>query len=96
MGKLPGAVPASDNNEDSPRGMISGLNHTAFDLAVYTSQWRSPATTQDSLPAAGPALPDRIGDPQGSCKRFHVCGDPPFPSSLAQCQFVFPTLGRSN
>jgi hypothetical protein len=40
---------------------ISRLNHTAFDLAVYASQGRSPATTQDSLPAAGPALPDGIG-----------------------------------
>ena len=52
--------------------VISGLNHTAFDLAVYASQWRSPATTQDSLPAAGPALPDGIGYPQGSDERFHI------------------------
>ena len=52
--------------------VISGLNHTAFDLAVYASQWRSPAPTQDSLPAAGPALPDGIGYPQGSCKRFQA------------------------
>jgi hypothetical protein len=72
MGKLPGAAPASDNNEGSPRVMISGLNRTAFDLAVHASQWRLPATTQDSLPVAGPALPDGIGYPQGSSKRFHV------------------------
>ncbi len=40
---------------------ISGLYHTAFGLAVYASQWKSPATTQDSLPVAGPqALPDGI------------------------------------
>src|SRR5262249_36625764 len=51
---------------------ISGLNRTAFDLAVYASQWRLPATAQDSLPAAGPALPDGIGYPQGRDKRFHV------------------------
>ena len=38
MGELPGAAPASDNNEGSPRGLISGLNRTAFDLAVYASQ----------------------------------------------------------
>ena len=31
-----------------------------------------PPTTQDSLPAAGPALPDGIGYPQGSDKRFHI------------------------
>jgi hypothetical protein len=52
--------------------VISGLNHTAFDLAAYASQGRSPATTQDSLPAAGPALPDGIGYPQGFNERFHI------------------------
>ncbi len=36
-----------------PRAKISGLDRTASGLAVYASQWRSPATTQDSLPAAG-------------------------------------------
>jgi hypothetical protein len=35
---MPGAAPASDNNEGSPRGLISGLNRIAFDLAVYASQ----------------------------------------------------------
>jgi hypothetical protein len=40
---------------------ISGFYHTAFGLAVYASQWKLPATTQDSLPVAGPqALPDGI------------------------------------
>jgi len=29
-------------------------------------------TTQDSLPVAGQALPDGIGYPQGSCKRFQT------------------------
>src|SRR4029077_1832572 len=81
---MPGAAPASDNDEGSTRALISGLNHTAFDLAVYASQGRSPATTQDSLPAAGPALPDGIGYPQGSDERFHICDDSPFPSFLAQ------------
>ena len=44
---------------------------------------------QDSLPAAGPALPGGIGYPQGSCERFHGCNDSPFPSFLARCQFFF-------
>ena len=69
---MPGAAPASDHDEGSPRVVISGLNHTAFDLAVYASQGRFPATTQDSLPAAGPALPDGIGYPQGFNERFHI------------------------
>jgi hypothetical protein len=75
----PRAPKARAHDED-----ISGLNHTAFDLAVYASRWRSPATAQDSLPAAGPALPDGIGYPQGSNERFHICDDSPFPSFLAQ------------
>jgi hypothetical protein len=52
--------------------VISGLNHTAFDLAVYASQCRSPATTQHSLPAAGLAVPDGTGYAQGSDERFHI------------------------
>jgi len=44
---------------------------------------------QDSLPAAGPALPGGIGYPQGSCERFHGCNDSPFPSFLARCQTLF-------
>ena len=42
MSKLPGAAPATDHDEGSPRVLISGLNRTAFDLAVYASQGWSP------------------------------------------------------
>src|SRR5208337_1794004 len=42
MSELPGAAPATDHDEGSPRVLISGLNRTAFDLAVYASQWWSP------------------------------------------------------
>jgi len=34
---MPGTAPASDHDEGSRRVVISGLNHTAFDLAVYAS-----------------------------------------------------------
>ena len=44
---------------------------------------------QDSLPAAGPALPDGIGYPQGSCERFHGCNDSPFPSFLRDVSSSF-------
>jgi len=47
---------------------------------------------QDSLPAAGPALPGGISYPQGSCERFHGCNDSPFPSFLARCQTLFLVL----
>jgi hypothetical protein len=42
MSELPGAAPATDHDECSPRVVISGLNRTAFDLAVYASQGRLP------------------------------------------------------
>ena len=35
---MPGAAPATDHDEGSTRAVISGLNRTAFDLAVYASQ----------------------------------------------------------
>ena len=38
MSELPGAAPATDHDEGSPRVVISGLNRTAFDLAFYASQ----------------------------------------------------------
>src|SRR4051794_13276747 len=38
---------------------VSGLDHTALGLAVSASSWRSPDTTQDSLPAAWPSLAGR-------------------------------------
>src|SRR5271169_4395651 len=44
---------------------ISGLNHTAFDLAVYASQGRSPAPTQDSLPGCWPGSAGRDWLPAG-------------------------------
>ena len=44
---------------------------------------------QDSLPAAGPALPGGIGYPQGSCERFHGCNDSPFPSFLRDVSSSF-------
>jgi hypothetical protein len=40
--KLPDAVPACVLDEGSLRFVFSGLNHTAFDIAVYASQDGSP------------------------------------------------------
>jgi hypothetical protein len=56
-----------------PRGVISGLDVRASLLAVYASWGGSPHhCTQDSLPAAGQALPGGIAYPQGSDERFQV------------------------
>jgi len=52
-----------------------------------------PSPRKTRLPAAGPALPDGIGYPQGFSERFHICDDPPFPSFVAQC---LPLLAPSN
>lgn len=47
---------------------ISGLNRTAFGLAVYASwEWSPTHYTQDSLPAAGPSVAGRDSHPQGFC-----------------------------
>ena len=51
---------------DSFRGSITRLQHS---LSTLRREGR-PSTTQDSLPAAGQALPDGFGYPQGSCERF--------------------------
>jgi hypothetical protein len=61
-GRSPGGLPA--------RSLISGLDSTAFALAVYASSAGSPQPTPDSLPAACQALPGGIGYPQGSSERF--------------------------
>src|SRR5262249_31573814 len=55
------------------RSLISGLDSTAFTLVVYASSLRSPGSMQDSLLAAGQALPGGIGYPLGSYERFPRC-----------------------
>jgi hypothetical protein len=71
---MPGSAPATDQDEGSRRVVISGLNHTAFDLAVCPTLRRDglPARRKTRFPAAGPALPDGIGYPQGFNERFHI------------------------
>jgi len=64
---------------------ISGLNHTAFDLAVYASQGRLPATTQDSLPGRWSSSTGRDWLPAGFQRKVSH-NDPPFPSFVAQGQ----------
>ena len=61
------------------RGSITRLRHW---LSTLRRPGR-PDTTQDSLPAAGQALPDGLGYPQGSIERFQGVSyiHPPFPSS---------------
>jgi len=67
------------SHENSFRGSITRLRHW---LSTLRRPGR-PDTTQDSLPAAGQALPDGLGYPQGSNERFQGVSYiyPPFPSS---------------
>ena len=65
-----------------PRVEISRLNSTALALAVYASQWSLLAPTQDSLPAAGQALPGGIGLPTRLLRKVSDRCHPPFPSFL--------------
>ena len=60
------------------RGSITRLWHWLSTLC----RMGHPTATQDSLPAAGPALPDGLGYPQGSDERFSMCvtSHSPFPS----------------
>ena len=69
--KLPDTAPACVHDEGSRRLVLSGLNHTTFDLTVYASQDGSPTTTQDSL-LAGPTLPGGIRTRRVSAKGFRV------------------------
>ena len=45
----------------------------AFGLAVYASPSSLPHPTQDSLPAAGQALPDGLSTRRVSAERFQSC-----------------------
>jgi hypothetical protein len=68
----PDKAPASKHNGGSPRWQISGLNHTAFGLAVSASQWKLPATTPDSLPVTGPQQPGGIRTRRVPTKGFRM------------------------
>ena len=74
------------------RGSITRLQHSLSTLRRRTSP------TQDSLPAAGQALPDGIGYPLGSNERFPICfltSLPPFSSLVAQRVFFVVFLPSS-
>src|SRR5271165_4549196 len=89
MSKLPDAAPATDHDEGSTRVVISGLNRTAFDLAVYASQGWSPTHHARLASGCWPCSTGRDWLPAG----FHLKGFK-FPTILlsraflARCQFT--------
>jgi hypothetical protein len=66
----PDAAPACVQDEGSPRLVISGLNHTTFDLAVYASQDGSPHHHARLASGCWPSFARRDSYPQGSNERF--------------------------
>ena len=66
----------------APTKGLSKLNSMAFGLAVYASQYGLPRPTQDSLPAAGQALPDGLSPArfQRKVSELLPTSHPPFPS----------------
>ncbi len=77
---------------------ISGLDSTAWALAVYASPRRSPAPTQDSLPAAGQAYRVGLATHRVAAKGFcdaSVTSLPPFPS-FARRNASLPLLAGLN
>lgn len=72
---------------EAPAKGLSKLNSMAFGLAVYASPDALPRTTQDSLPAAGQALPDGLPTRKVPMKGFRSASyiSSPFPKlRLAQ------------
>src|SRR5437773_940878 len=65
-----GMAPAMTTTKAPTIIQLSRLNRTASGLAVYASSRALPHATQNSLPAAGQALPDGISYPQGCYERF--------------------------
>src|SRR5215831_1531573 len=68
----------------APARGLSALNSMAFGLAVYASQCGLPRPTQDSLPAAGQALPGGLSTRRVPTEGFRVLvsSHPPSPSLL--------------
>jgi len=69
---MPDSARASVQVEGSRRWYFLGsITQRLISLPVLRREGR-PSTTQDWLPAAGPALADGIGYPQGSDERFNI------------------------
>ncbi len=87
MSELPDTAPACVHDEGSRRLVLSGLNHTTFDLTVYASQDRPPHHHARLASGCWSSFTRRDSYPQGFSERFQssslfllVCL---FPASLA-------------
>ena len=70
MSELPDAAPACVHDEGSRRLVLSGLNHTTFDLTVYASQGGSPHHHASLASGCWSSFARRDSYPQGFSERF--------------------------
>src|SRR5208282_3064770 len=68
--KLPDTAPACVHDEGSQRLVLSGLNHTTFDLTVYASQDGSPHHHARLASGCWSSFARRDSYPQGFSERF--------------------------
>ena len=69
---MPGSAPAADQDEGSRRWKFRGsITQRLISLSTLRSDGHPPPR-KTRFPAAGPALPDGIGYPQGFNERFHI------------------------
>ena len=69
---MPGSAPATDHDEGSRRRKFRGsITQRLISLSTLRSDGHPPPR-KTRFPAAGPALPDGIGYPQGFDERFHI------------------------
>ena len=72
MSELPDTAPACVHDEGSRRLVLTGLNHTTFDLAVYASQDGSPHHHARLASGCWSSFARRDSYPQGFSERFHI------------------------
>jgi hypothetical protein len=87
MSELPDTAPACVQDEGSKRLVLSGLNHTTFDLAVYASQDGSPHRHARLASGCWSSFARRDSYPQGFNERFQS-------SSLFLLSKAFLTQGH--
>ena len=68
--KLPDTAPACVHDEGSRRLVLSGLNHTTFDLTVYASQDELPHHHARLASGCWSSFARRDSYPQGFSERF--------------------------
>ena len=72
MSELPDTAPACVHDEGSRRLVLTGLNHTTFDLAVYASQDGLPHHHARLASGCWSSFARRDSYPQGFSERFHI------------------------